>query len=438
MTITVTADVAFAPPRNEVELSVPVGNVMTSVSLWRNDSSGRSLVRSQPSAGFESRTVFDYECPYGQTVTYDWAASYYDPALVSVTFSEPWSVFPGPWAGDTARGSIAANRLTMTPIGVAQTIINRLSLSLNWDLITVAYLSGGEGGTSGSTVSFVYSGGSSLRLFESGGNVWIRTSASPIATSVPAGASFTVTRQATSVLIAGSGVSYLHSETLGAQIVGVSIGAAAGSGVPITVGALTAAEIVAGPGDAIAETSAAVNLNPADAWLIAPQAPALSVPLSNSNQQAAGIRELNPVNNASNTTIHRILGTSTPVTTTTGNRQADTLGATIYTHTSDERVALRALLAPDTPILINVPASWELDLAYGFYQVGDTTESRPYTLGGIPMRDFNFPLTRVRSPDVDVENPGWSYAQVATTWAAYTEVLANYTTYADLAVDERI
>jgi hypothetical protein len=109
----------------------------------------------------------------------------------------------------------------------------------------------------------------------------------------------------------------------------------------------------------------------------------------------------------------------------------------VYTHTSQERQDLRALLAPDTPILINVPPAWELDLDYGFYQVGDTTETRPYTLGGVTMRDFELPLTRVRSPEVDVENPGWSYAQVATVWATYTDLLTNYATYADLAADNR-
>jgi hypothetical protein len=437
VTITVTADVAFVPPRNEVEVSVPTGNVMTSVNVWRNDSSGRSLVRSQPSAGFDERTVFDYECPYGQNVTYDWAATYYDPDDSAPTFSEPWSSYPGSWAGNTGDGSISANRLTFTPANPSGRAISR-TISAACGEIEVAYLDGGGFGLSTSTSSLLFQFASGqLNLFESAGSVYVTNLFSGFNTGVPANEPFTIQRLADTVVFVGASSSYTLSRTLTGNVTSIAIGASVNADLPIVVGAITISEVAPGDVETIAETSAPVNLNPADAWMIAPQSPALSIPLSNSNQQAAGIRTIGPLSNATNTTVHRILGTSTPITTTTGNRQDDTLSATLYTHTSNERQALKALLAPDTPVLVNVPPSWDLDLAYGFYQVGDVTETRPYTLGGVPMRDFELPLTRVRSPEVDVENPGWSYAQVATVWATYTEVLTNYATYADLAADNR-
>jgi len=430
VTISVTADVAFSPPRNEVEVSVPAGNVMTSVNVWRNDSFGRSLVRSQPSAGFESRTVFDYECPFGQNVTYDWAAEYYDPLDVTPTFTETFASWPGSWTGDTGGGSVSGGVLTLA----ASDTVSRTLSSVVWDRLDIESID-----SSSTVVRFRITSGGTIFNVGSWGTTdpgvlryGFATSMSTT-TSIDPRQPFSITRELGGVTISGTGGSAFVSGTFG-DATEVRIENFAGG--TSDIGGFEFVTLDA-PLNGIAETSSPVNLNPADAWLIAPQAPALSVPLSNSNQQAAGIRELGPVGNSTNTTVHRILGTSTPVTTTTGNRQADTLTATLYTHTSQERQDLRALLAPDTPILINVPSSWDLDLAYGFYQAGDVSESRPYTRGGVPMRDHTIPLTQVRSPEVDVENPGWSYTQVATVWATYTEVLANYATYADLTVDNR-
>lgn len=440
MTITATADVGFVPPRVEVDVSVPAGNVMTAVNVWRNDSTGRSLVRSQPSAGFESRTVYDYECPFGQSVTYDWAVDYYDPTGIVDTFTEPWSSFPGSWTGDTGSGSIASNRVTLAGSTSVSRSITRTGLTAAWDLISVDYLDGDDATSSSPRLRFDFSTGSIRMSVNASGNVQLMRNTTGVAlsgvdTGVPASAGFLISKTGSTITISDGVASYTYTATLG-TLATVTINAAAQ--VPAenaVVGAITAGTLAGAL--SLAEESDALTLAPADAWLVAPQAPALSVPLSNSDQQAAGIRTLGPISNASNTTVHRILGASEPVTTTTGNRQSDTFAATVYTHTSEERQALKALLAADTPILINVPPAWDIDLDYGFYQVGDVTETRFFTLGGVPMRDFQLPLTRVRSPEVDVENPGWSYSQVATTWATYTDLLNNYATYADLAQDNR-
>src|SRR5690606_20455015 len=99
MSITVTKNEANEPPRNEITVAVDEGGVMTAVALYRNDSSGRVLVRQQPSAGFDSRTVHDYECPYGEAVTYDWTATFIDPNEYSASFTEDWSSYPTGWSG---------------------------------------------------------------------------------------------------------------------------------------------------------------------------------------------------------------------------------------------------------------------------------------------------------------------------------------------------
>lgn len=97
MTITATADPTFRPPRNIIEVETPIdGAIMRSVSVWREDGGVRTDLRSQPVAGFETRTVYDYECPYETPVAYGWTASYVDPTGFTTTFAETWASL-GAW-----------------------------------------------------------------------------------------------------------------------------------------------------------------------------------------------------------------------------------------------------------------------------------------------------------------------------------------------------
>ena len=439
MTISVTSDVAFVPPRNQVEVSVPAGNLMTNVAVFRNDSFGRSLVRTQPTAGFTSRTVFDYEAPYGQAVTYDWTATYYDPADNATTFSEPFTTWPGSWTGDTGDGSIASAALTFDDGSFANRSVTR-AIGEAWDSITIASLASGavpdiggvkiitqNGGTAQVTLSEI---GGTVRIFRQGAFAY-----SWLDTGIDASEEFVIVRASGGFALSGVGGSYLvASTTVGVEIASVNVTTVSNTLTTHTLGAFTV-ETFASPNN-LAEQSSAATLTPTNAWIVAPQAPALSFPLSE-HGLTAGVRGQSDVVNTSNTTIHRILGTSIPLTTTTGNRQADVTGLQISTNTADESTALRALLSPDLPLLINVPPSWVLGFPYGFYQAGDVSARRLDPTLNSPQRIYDLPLSRVRAPDVDVQNAGWSYAQLASTWANYTAVLNAYATYAELATDTR-
>lgn len=188
----------------------------------------------------------------------------------------------------------------------------------------------------------------------------------------------------------------------------------------------------------ITETSASVTLSPADAWLVSVATPALSFPLTGTNPFIAGIDSIGSVVNKTYATTHQILGSDLPVTTTSGPRGADETDLGIYTATSAERVALRALLKPDIPLLIQIPPDWQYEFECGFYAVGDVEEARQSDPRHIThMRRFKLPLTKVQSPVVAVENSGWSYAALAQEISNYTTVLSTFATYADLASNTR-
>ena len=441
MTITATPQPADTPPRIQVLVSVPADNIMTSVQVWRNDPTGRQLVRTQPSAGFESRLAVDYEAPYGSAVTYDWTATYYDPADNATTFSEPFTTWPGSWSGDTGDGSIASNALTFDDGSFANRSVTR-AIGEAWDLITVASLDGGSRFEAAGGVRIITQNGGTaqVRLCEIGGTVRIYQGAplgfSWLDTGIDASQEFVIVRTSGGFALSGVGGSYLlASATVGVEIASVAVVTSNVSTFTYTLGAFTVE--TSGSTTDLAEESDAATLTPTNAWMIAPQAPALSFPISE-HGLTAGIRGQSDVINTSNTTIHRILGTSIPLTTTTGNRQADVTGLQISTNTADESTALRALLSPDLPLLINIPPSWVLGFPYGFYQAGDVSARRLDPTLNSPQRIYDLPLSRVRSPDVDVQNAGWSYAQVASTWANYTAVLNAYATYAELITDTRV
>jgi hypothetical protein len=268
--ITAVVNESFAPPRVELTLTVPAGTTMSQVSVWRDDFTGRNLLRSQPLTGFDTRLVFDFEAPFGVPVVYGWTVTYVGASSATVTEFTP----------------------------------------------------------------------------------------------------------------------------------------------PVTV-------------------------NPEDGWLIAPQSPGLSFPLARVDPSRAGLSGQSSSSFGTNTTVHRILGASVPVTTTSGPRQAEVTGLQVRTVTDQESRDLLALLATDFPILLNTPPSWNANLPYGFFQVGNVDVSRVSTVGTLPDRVWDLPVTRVRSPIADVENVGWDYAELATAFASYAAVQGRFTSYANLAANVR-
>lgn len=427
MTITAVADAAGTPPSVDVTVEVTAGGVMSSVALWRNDSSGRSLVRTQPSAGFDSRTVTDYECPYDEAVTYDWTTTY--SGTFTTVFTETWANVA---AWTTQFGSVfAVSAGTVHNTATNSAIYHTLTTGPHRVIVDGWTVSSGTG-----YLSLMISGfsGTVAELSLSGGVLSITGDGSPTVTTIDASQPFTIDMGDDSVTVTGTGGETTVAAAATAifdRIVLLSNNVPASGYVMDNITAQT----YDSPTD-LAETSDPITLDPADAWLIHPASPALSIPLQLTSPDTTRLVQIGGIENRSNTTTHRILGSATPLTTTTGPRADDVTTMTVETATTDESAALRALLAPDIPILIQIPPDMELDFNCGFYQVGDVTTDRSHPVIN-SYRTFTLPITKVRSPVVDVEDTGWSYAAVAAEFATYASLLVTYATYADLAADSR-
>jgi hypothetical protein len=403
---------------------------MSAVSIWRNDHNGRTLLRTQPAAGFDSRTVTDYECPYEENVTYNWTATYSDPGDGPQTYDEQWASFTG-WSGDTGDGGVSSGVVTLGPAGFPVSIYR--AAAFEWLRISIESLETVSGDNAQQMAILVLDSATEIVLQVIAGVLWVGVGSTYKSAGLDPSLPFSITQLGTSIAVTGSGGDGVQLPMTYSPM--ASLYLSAGAGGTVSLGGVTAN--TAAPTFDIAETSdPPVSLNPADAWLIHPGTVGLSIPLAETDATAAGIIDIAAVENPSNATVHKILGSATPIPTTTGPRTDDRTTMTLATVTTEESVSLRALLAPDVPLLVQIPPSWDLDFNSGFYAIGDTSTGRTGEPRS-PRRIVTLPMQKVQSPVVDVENTGWSYADIAVEFDTYGALLTTFATYADLASNTR-
>ena len=187
----------------------------------------------------------------------------------------------------------------------------------------------------------------------------------------------------------------------------------------------------------LTESSDPVTLSPADAWIVHPGRPGVSFPIGKDNPESlAGFSTIGAVENPSNSTLHDVLGSDLPVVTTSGPRYSDRLPVSITTPTRETELALFETLKDQTPLLFRVPPSWGIDFTDGFYSVGDVQRER-FAQMPLTLRSFTLPLVAVDSPDVSVQNAGWSWAALAAEFATWSDVAGAFATWADVATNTR-
>lgn len=433
MSITVTPNASFSPPRNDITITTPSA-VMTSVALYRVQNGAQTLVRQQPLSGFGSVIAEDYECPYNTPVTYT-ASGVSIPATPTTLWTETWANLTA-WTTDVGTPSVSAGVLSfsgglgaihraITPGPVRVNVTNlqlNASIALNTPTVeiiqvsftatalTISLVTSASGGFGGApnVVTHVISGtfaASNVQIDWIPGSQATVTMGSNVYTY---GTTYTVAPTQVQALMNAAG-------TWGGQVV-----AALYSTTP----------------SSFSFTSGSVTLTAASGWMVHPLTPALSVPISITNHTLAGISSLGPVTQASTATTHEILGSSVPVVSTTGPRLSDSLTVDFIARTLAHEAALNAILYDQTPILFRFPDS-TLDWVDGFYSVGDVVRTRLAQVKALTRRDFTLPLRMVQAPVGGVTNPGWSWAGVAAAFSSWAEVAQAYNTWADMAIDNR-
>lgn len=456
MTITVVANPTFSPPRNEITVAVTAGDVMQNPAVSRIVNGVAQLIRQQPSAGLDTRTVYDYEAPRDVPCTYEFVTDYLAPTGTTV-WDETWANLSAwtPDTGDTSF-SVSGGKLVWTqpsPDFGGHTIARSITPGSYRVTIASMVFTNPAGGTTDMEVRFSpspvpqYDVRPRLVLQVNAGGTLTITPAypggtgSPTVTSISASSPITIDFLGTSINVSGTGGTWssLRQYTttdISAVTVAPSETGGSGGAATFTVGEIkvTNYNLVSSHLD---QLSSPVTLSPAAAWLIHPANPGLSMPVSSTDRSAATIRILGEVSNASTVTEHEILGQQFPITTTSGPRQGNKLQAVVGVRTAAQEQALMGLLADGTPLLFRAPGSYAIGLEEGFYSVGDVTRARISQRLGDPIRNFTLPLTQVQSPIVTVQNAGWSWASLAAAFPTWAAVAAAYNTWADVLTNNR-
>lgn len=185
------------------------------------------------------------------------------------------------------------------------------------------------------------------------------------------------------------------------------------------------------------ESSAEITLTPSAAWIIHPSSPSKSIPIDRDDMDRTNLETIGQVTQRSTASIHEILGQQKAIHVTTGPRRADELALTLTTETVADRKQIEFLLADETPLLIRIPPSWDIDFTDDFYAVGDVGIARAMQFYGINARVFTLPLRAVESPIVGVENVGWSWAALASEFASWDAELLAFASWSDLLTNTR-
>lgn len=440
MTITVTANPYSTPPRNEITVSVPTGDVMKTASLVRTVNGVSESTRTQPATGFDSKTVYDYEAPYDTSVSYTFTTTYTDPTAVTTVWDETWASLSN-WSGATSSYSVSGGVLSLSAGSAGIYNIDRpMPAAGSYRAVISSISSAGTDSNSVkvSGVAFLDASGAQILLVAPNlaGKITVKYGTGALnTTSISGGSPVTVDFLGTSIVVNGTGGSYTFSNLTTTDYATVRVTTHFVNPGTFHVGEVKTSTY--GTTTTITNTSALVALSPGNAWMVHPSNPGLSVPISSNDQSALMIRDIGAITNPSASTEHVILGQSQPIVTTSGPRYSNRLQMVIGVRTRAQELALNALVSDGTPILFRFPAIMDTGFDEGFYSVGDVQRARFAQRPNFGLRDFTLPLTQVQSPVVTVQNAGWSYASVASVYADFSVLPAAYATFADLAVDNR-
>ncbi|MDM4761879.1 hypothetical protein QT381_02530 [Galbitalea sp. SE-J8] len=187
------------------------------------------------------------------------------------------------------------------------------------------------------------------------------------------------------------------------------------------------------PGTVLSE-SLTLTADIADAWIIHPRTPALSLALSNVDDSKSGLAKLGNSSRKSTRTLHQIIGQAKPVVTSTGRRLSTSRTIEVETVTMAHWQQLLALLDDDLPVLFLIPPSWRVLFESGWYSVGDIDEVIPVENPDYDYRSWSLPVDAAVEPITVVESlwsrqalmdAGYTRQQLAGVWASRLDLMQN-------------
>lgn len=173
-----------------------------------------------------------------------------------------------------------------------------------------------------------------------------------------------------------------------------------------------------------ANTSGAVTLSVADAWLIHVGVPDRSLPLD------LRVGSFAEESRASNAGVFYPMGRRNAVVVSDGQRKGRQSSLVVAAETLAEFDAFDSLVDDAGVLLLNVPASLGLGISTAYVFIQDVRYKRLTDIGSIPNRDIEMPYVVVDAPvggsqaqytwaDVIAKYPAWQAVKDAnTTWAA--------------------
>lgn len=169
-------------------------------------------------------------------------------------------------------------------------------------------------------------------------------------------------------------------------------------------------------------SSAEVTIAESRVWLIHPNVPARSMPITVAGITARTRRVQQGV--------HRPMGSKYAVVQTDGQRKAPEYTLTVRTVTEIERQAIDTLLDDTSVLLLNVPADKHWGIGAEYVSIGDTEEDRLLQYAPEQRRHWSLPIIVVDAP-VGGTQAARTYADLLD-YSTYSALRAAYPTYAAL------
>lgn len=429
MTFTATPEppAGDVPPRIRLDLDVDP-DVFATLTIKRDG----KAIREQPFVGSTAALTYDYEAPFGVSVTYT-ATGTTIPAATA-DWTENWASLAA-WSGATSDWAVTSGH-AYTPSFGNGTITRDAAGEIGQlvvadpDNIRIALLDA-------SNVQVALIAFSSIVTVHGTSDI-----ATLVADNTVIGPSilgldhsFTMTLSGNDIVVTGADGNWSRVDTFTGVPTKVALTRGVNNAFVESITVVPSTE----PDDYSDSDTATLDVD--GAWLIHPVQPTLSMEVEDSSHgnSAESIIHIDEPTRARRTasalrTLHWGVGRRRPVVVTNGPRAADEWDLVIHPQTFAATDDLRSLVDDQTPLLLRIPPAFGWHLPDDWYSVGDVTIDRDDVPEVSESAVVTLPLTPVDEPIVrqgavrtwgDLLMEASTWADVLTIYDSWLGVLSG-------------